>query len=468
MDRLLVPVATSSAITTTTTAECSSGPVEPQVFEENEDENTMLIEEDDNEAYHFHHVSSSYSYDSFISRSWGGSDDDDERGKEREHIGEIWDPIAMISTISEAYRRGIYMKMITLDREAWEPFGHGGTFQVSRSTIDIEVVSSRNNRRKETVSNRLVLKRVFHFREHAPVLAATDIRSFIGELRVLDHLHGHPFVVDLRGIGWFNSLRDFDASSSPSPALLLEEATNTLEYLVGPDVSVSFEAKLAILAQIGCALGALHSSGVAHGDVKPANVLLFQRETTREGVLVRTWVAKLSDFGSAVFAIDGVRHSVPRGSSGYTAPEVDVAGETGEESMAFEAVLRTDVWSFGMLAAELIRGSGWRAVHDVEAHMSPDLRVQRILSSINRQLEDSVAEAAVVQDIRSVFAFSLTVNSDVRDLGRMMETLAKYHLDAGWQRCVCSSLSVLYRQSHIDKLLASNIRVRCKALWRLA
>ena len=72
----------------------------------------------------------------------------------------------------------------------------------------------------------------------------------------------------------------------------------------------------------------LHALGLAHGNVKPSNMLLFALAVTKEGVLVNSYAARLSDFGSAVFDT-GFNQRFPRGTRDYTAPEVDVAVETG-------------------------------------------------------------------------------------------------------------------------------------------
>ena len=354
--------------------------------------------------------------DSFFSRPQGLDNE--------ESIEEPWDAVTMISTISQVYRRGIYIKMFTLDHTRWETLGQGATFQVSRSDIDFNAVSSRNNRVKERVSNKLILKRTF-----GESLASTDIRSFVGELRILHHLQDHPFIVDLRGIGWFYHFSHPDLIRTPQPALLLEEADNTLDHLVGPDVSIAYEGKLKILAQIASALVALHASGVAHGDVKPSNVLLFPFVATKEGVLVNSYTAKLSDFGSAVFDT-GLDQPFPRGTRGYTAPEVDFAVETGLDGADFEAILQTDVWSFGILAAVVICSS-----HTILAQSpSPESRARSIFSRIRGGLESSTTEFAVMQDVQALLSLSLQVEPIFRRLDVIVETLKKYDSDSNSQR----------------------------------
>ena len=103
---------------------------------------------------------------------------------------------------------------------------------------------------------------------------------------------------------------------------------------------------LDIAAQIADALSAAHSAGVIHRDLKPDNVMV-----SREGRV------KLLDFGIATSselpadldetALPGTGGTVT-GTVGYMAPEQIRAG-------AVDA--RADIFSFGVLAYELLTGS---------------------------------------------------------------------------------------------------------------
>ncbi len=91
---------------------------------------------------------------------------------------------------------------------------------------------------------------------------------------------------------------------------------------------------VAILRDLLAALAALHRGGVAHGDIKPSNIMLK-----------RTGNAKLVDIGSA-FELDdapAVRTCTPS----YAAPEVLEGGEYSE---------RSDLASLGYVLIELMAG----------------------------------------------------------------------------------------------------------------
>src|SRR5216683_2037760 len=90
-----------------------------------------------------------------------------------------------------------------------------------------------------------------------------------------------------------------------------------------------------LVAQVAAALDAAHEAGVIHCDVKPANVIVDEQGR-----------AKLTDFGVAR-AARGPREHELIGTARYIAPE-RVMGEPATE--------RSDVFSLGLVAYELIAG----------------------------------------------------------------------------------------------------------------
>jgi serine/threonine-protein kinase len=95
---------------------------------------------------------------------------------------------------------------------------------------------------------------------------------------------------------------------------------------------------MALIAQAGDALHAVHRAGVVHRDVKPGNLLV-----RRNGTLV------LSDFGIARGA-DAAQLTAPGsvvGTAAYIAPEVAV----GERATAL-----SDVYSLGVVAYQCLAG----------------------------------------------------------------------------------------------------------------
>ncbi|KAI2620970.1 hypothetical protein GGS26DRAFT_584207 [Hypomontagnella submonticulosa] len=80
-----------------------------------------------------------------------------------------------------------------------------------------------------------------------------------------------------------------------------------------------------------------------HGDVKPANILLFKEETCHDGLV---WA--LSDFGLAKLHHPTAKHGAERPtgfSPTYRAPELDIKGTIDSAY---------DIWSFGCVLLELL------------------------------------------------------------------------------------------------------------------
>ena len=128
----------------------------------------------------------------------------------------------------------------------------------------------------------------------------------------------------------------FDAGARPKPILVMELVRGpSLEHAIevaGLDVA----GALALIDGIGAGLEAMHAAGVAHLDLKPANVIL------RDG----SSVPVLVDFGLA-----GRSLRPGCGSPHYGAPEVWIAATR----VRFEP-FPADVYAFGCLAYEILTG----------------------------------------------------------------------------------------------------------------
>jgi serine/threonine protein kinase len=138
------------------------------------------------------------------------------------------------------------------------------------------------------------------------------------EMHVLTGL-SHPGLVGVHGSG-------------TNPPYLV------LELVEGPTLATATDVDLtAVGAQVAEALAYVHSRGVVHRDVKPANILL-----SAEG-------AKLTDFGIARM-LDGARRTgtgLTVGTAPYLAPE-QVTGDPVTPA--------TDVYALGLVLLERLKG----------------------------------------------------------------------------------------------------------------
>jgi serine/threonine-protein kinase len=129
-----------------------------------------------------------------------------------------------------------------------------------------------------------------------------------------------------------------------------------MEYVEGRDLdllitehamrgaSMPLARALAILRDVGRGLAAIHAAGIAHRDVKPANVIVEEPSGR----------AVLCDFGLARPFVRGSALSLGAGTPWYMAPEQEEADAEDDEPR--EVSPRTDVYALGCTAFELLTG----------------------------------------------------------------------------------------------------------------
>ena len=176
-----------------------------------------------------------------------------------------------------------------------------------------------------------------------------QVRSTYSEVIRLCHndLRNHENIVKL--IGWglcLDSLETVTAEDPRLPLLILERAHCDLGMFL--DDSNSEKTSIVVLREIclaiGRGLGAVHAAGFAHGDLKPANVLMFAAKKEKTWSMQR-WIPKLCDFGSS-----NVKQYL--GSPGWQPPEY----YEQDKDNVLESLQPCDVFAFGVLAAALYVG----------------------------------------------------------------------------------------------------------------
>jgi serine/threonine protein kinase len=162
------------------------------------------------------------------------------------------------------------------------------------------------------------------------------------EARHAAALH-HPGVAGVFDFGEAHSAGVADGSGVPRPFLVMElvegEPLSTL-LRQGLDAQrdLDRDAVRDLLVQAGEAIGAAHSAGIVHRDVKPANLMV-----TPSGQL------KVTDFGIAR-AADGAgitQTGAVMGTPQYLSPE---------QAQGQPATPRSDVYSLGVVAFECLAG----------------------------------------------------------------------------------------------------------------
>jgi len=121
-----------------------------------------------------------------------------------------------------------------------------------------------------------------------------------------------------------------DYGVEPRPFIVMEFYPMNLRYLMKRAKSgeVDFEKLLRLMIRVARALAYAHSVGVFHGDLKPENILVYEDEGE--------YYPAVADWGGSF-------------TPGYSAPEVYESG--GRELSG-----KSDVWSFGAVLYEILKG----------------------------------------------------------------------------------------------------------------
>ena len=125
-----------------------------------------------------------------------------------------------------------------------------------------------------------------------------------------ESLRSHPNVISLLAWG-----RDTVTWQKPF-MLVMEFASQNLQELMETlGSTIDFEQKWQLCCHVGAGLDAIHDCGLAHGDLKPQNILICTEETG--------FRAKIADFGFCIDETDLEISQVIIGTPGWQAPEIE-------------------------------------------------------------------------------------------------------------------------------------------------
>ncbi|KAF5630133.1 serine threonine kinase [Fusarium sp. NRRL 52700] len=164
--------------------------------------------------------------------------------------------------------------------------------------------------------------------------------SMAMELQILRNkfIKNHPNIVQLLGICW-KSVKD----GVLMPSFVLEAAEIDLEKFLDNPKAIEYRKVLGLVVDIATGVRALHDVGIIHGDIKPANVLIFKDPQL-------TYVAKIADFGSSLLRSDiKSPMKLPFGSGFWQAPEC-------RDHLDGDQLTKADIYSVGLVLWRLLAG----------------------------------------------------------------------------------------------------------------
>jgi len=208
-------------------------------------------------------------------------------------------------------------------------------------------------------------------------LAEGQLRQLRKEREAMESVSrlDHPCIVQYRGML-------ADPSKGGPVALVFEycEGGSLRDALAQGPLGPRLAAEVVV--QVADALRAIHELGLAHGDVKPENILF-----TRDGI------PKLADFGSARAIAGTVSRGAPF-TPGYAAPEHVRSGRP---------VPKSDVWSLALVLYEAATGRNLLPL-DLEEYEREIENLERgrplSVNTGDRELDEIIAKCLAVDPER--------------------------------------------------------------------
>ena len=167
--------------------------------------------------------------------------------------------------------------------------------------------------------------------------------TILREIHVLGQFKGHPNIITLLGWGlsWGIS---FEGMQKDNPAYLITEYAslgNLDSFLQERGKCLQSNQPFKICAGVAEAIRAMHSQALGHGDVKTANILIFEQPPGSN-----QYTAKISDLGYSIILGFGDTNARYRGTDLYNAPEIRSEGPQKAQNLN---LLGCDVYSLGLL-----------------------------------------------------------------------------------------------------------------------
>jgi serine/threonine protein kinase len=207
----------------------------------------------------------------------------------------------------------------------------------------------------------------------------------------------HPGLVTLLDAGM---MQDEDGRSSTFLVMELVDGPDLRRTLKSGPLSPAATASLG--ADLADALNYVHSNGVIHRDVKPANILLYPLAENDTRLY-----PKLTDFGIARMteATIATAHGATIGTANYLSPEQALGGAVDP---------RTDIYSLGLVLLECLTGEKAFPGPIVESAVARLVRDPEIPADLGSEW---------VELLRSMTARTVDARPDAHDAAAALRSL---------------------------------------------
>lgn len=208
---------------------------------------------------------------------------------------------------------------------------------------------------------------------HTSEFQKKQIQSFARDARVMCHppLRHHENIVKILeyGFGFPEKNSDIDEDwAKATPFIIMELAElGTLKDFISHKAPTMYE-KRELCLDVASGLEAMHACGIAHGDVKLENVLVFLHPTRR-------YIAKLCDFNQSISNLEQEMPSEYLGTERCRPPETRARGV----QLSHEQLIKCDIWAFGILVLEILAYRAGREMRYTFENGSADETFQEYL-----------------------------------------------------------------------------------------
>jgi len=298
--------------------------------------------------------------------------------------------------------------------------------------------------------------RVFKFADASDRLRALKREATLARLLMAALGKGAPFV----------PLLEWNFEHSP---YFLESADGGDDlggwaHMQGGIAAVPLTTRLAIAGAIARALGAAHSIGVLHKDLKPANILI---ETRAEGPFVR-----LADFGSArLLDTDVLGANLITDFGGLDQDEASRSGTPAYRApeLAGDGVptVQSDVYAAGLILFQLVVGDfgrflapGWEDLVD-DPLLREDIALAAAADPLRRPSADELADRLARIDARRAEAEAAALEAARAEALARAEERRRHRRP--WMRAAAAAAFIALAGTSTMTVLASRQRDQARA-----